>query len=246
MNTVALVEEFQANLADNHGETLFDELPDVRFFVKDAVGRYMKVNRALVVVYGFSEAEQLLGLTSHDFIPRHIADQYVKDDKAVLAGESVWNRVELSLRHHGCEDWFVTTKVPLRSRSGQIVGLAGISRFLREAPVSEEIYFRLAPSIEYIRQHCADRLTIDELAKKSHMSVRQFQREFRKLFDMTLSEYLRRFRIGKAVEMLVYGNDTLMSIALETGFSDHSHLTREFRRVFDFSPREYRRRYRHF
>jgi len=61
---------------------------------------------------------------------------------------------------------------------------------------------------------------------------------------MTPTEYLREFRLGQAVEQLIGSNETLTSIALGTGFSDHSHLTREFTRSLGLSPGAYRKKYR--
>jgi len=107
-----------------------------------------------------------------------LADHYVKDDHAVLAGQTIWNRVELALRHQGCPDWFVTTKVPLRSKSGEIIGLAGVSRHLREAAETMAPYTRLAAALEHIRQHYMERIKVTALARLAHMSTRQFQREF--------------------------------------------------------------------
>jgi AraC-like DNA-binding protein len=46
------------------------------------------------------------------------------------------------------------------------------------------------------------------------------------------------------VELLIGSDRTLTDVALETGFSDHSHLSREFTRQFGLSPGAYRRKYR--
>lgn len=235
---------FNAALGDEHGEALFDALPGVQFFVKDRDGRYMRANHAMLAAYGFAEAGQVLGRTDHEFVPRYLADQYVKDDHTVLAGQTVWNRVELVLRHQGCPDWFVTAKVPLRSRSGEIIGLAGVSRHLREAAETMAPYTRLAAALEHIRRHYMERIEVAQMARLAHMSTRQFQREFAATFQMTPTRYLREFRLGQAVERLIRSEETLTSIALETGFSDHSHLTREFTRSLGLSPGAYRRKYR--
>jgi PAS domain S-box-containing protein len=239
-----IIQAFEAALGPEHGQVLFDALPGVQFFVKDRAGRYMRVNRALLAAHGFARAEEVLGRTDHEFIARHLADHYVKDDQAVLAGQTIWNRVELVLRHQGCPDWFVTAKVPLRSKTGEIIGLAGVSRHLREAAETLAPYSRLAAALEHIREHYAQRLEVSALARMAHLSTRQFQRAFVEMFQMTPTEYVRQFRLGQAVELLIGSDRTLTDVALETGFSDHSHLSREFTRQFGLSPGAYRRKYR--
>lgn len=238
-----VTERFYARLGSEHGEALFDAFPDAHFFVKDTQGRYMRVNRTLLVAYGFSKPEEVLGKRDHDFIPRHLADHYVKDDQLVFAGQSIWSRVELVLRHRGCPDWFVTSKIPLRSRDGSIIGLAGVARHLREAAATLAPYSRLAKTLEFIRQHYSEPISTSQLARLCGMSARQLQQEFQRVFQVTPTEYLRQFRLGEAVERLVTTNATILAIALETGFSDQSHLAREFRRSFGVSPGAYRRKY---
>lgn len=235
---------FLLSLGADHGESLFDALADVQFFVKDAHGRYVRANRTLLAAHGVAAAETILGRTDHDFIARHLADHYVRDDRDVLAGKSIWNRVELVLRQRGCPEWFVTTKIPLRSRRGKIVGLAGVSRHLKSSAATLAPFTRLAAALEHIRTHSPEHIDVATLAGLSHMSTRQFQRAFAAAFQMTPTEYLRQFRIGQAIEALISTNLSITSIALQAGFSDHSHFTREFVRQMKVTPGAYRKQYR--
>jgi len=238
------IERFYEQLGAEHGESLFNALPGVHFFVKDLAGRYMRVNQALLAAYGFTKPEEVLGRRDHDFVPHHLADNYVKDDHLVLAGQTIRNRVELVLRHRGCPDWFITTKIPLYDRKGNIIGLAGVARHLREAAAALAPYSRLINALEHIRQHYAQRISVAQLAALVNMSPRQFEREFQNTFRMSPTEYLRQFRLGEAVERLINTDATVSAIALDTGFSDHSHFSREFCRHYGMSPGAYRRKYR--
>lgn len=47
-------------------EPVFDALPDVAFFVKDANGRYALVNRTLAMRCGYKEKRDLLGKTADE------------------------------------------------------------------------------------------------------------------------------------------------------------------------------------
>ena len=239
-----LLTDFYATIGDERGECLFDALPGTHYFVKDRLGRYIRANLALSIAHGFSDPSEISGRTDHDFIARHLADHYVQDDKDVLRGKRVWNRVELVLSHQGCPDWFVTAKVALKSRSGEIIGLAGISRQLSEAAATVAPFTRLAAALEYIRRHYSQPIHVERLAELTHMSTRQLQRAFRETFQMTPTEYLREFRVGQAIELLLNTDAKLTSIAIDTGFADHSHFTREFRRKHKMTPGDYRKRYR--
>jgi AraC-like DNA-binding protein len=244
MAAAEFVSNFYAMLGDERGECLYDALPGIHFFVKDLKGRYVRANAALGLAHGFSDTAAIIGRTDHDFIPRHLADHYVADDKSVFQGNSVWNRVELVLLHQGCPDWHVTAKVPLRSNSGRIVGLAGISRQLRAAAATIAPFTRLEPALDYIRQYYAQPISLRVLAAQCHLSSRQLQRSFQQIFQMSPTEYVREYRIGQAMMMLLHSDAKLTTVAIENGFTDHSHFSREFCRRYAMTPGAYRKKYR--
>lgn len=235
--------EFFDQLGPEHGLRLFDALSDTRFFIKDARGVYMHASRVMHLAHGIDNPRGIVGRTDHDFIPAYLADHYTRDDRQVLAGKEIWNRVEMVMRHPGVADWYATSKIPLRNRRGQIIGLAGVSRDLRQAAQFATPFAELSPALDFIREHFAETLEIETLARLVGMSARSFQRHFKRALHITPSVYLRQFRVGKACQMLLETDATITTIALETGFCDHSHLVREFTRLMRLSPGAYRKRY---
>ncbi len=239
------ISKFFAELSREHGLLLLNALPDTRFFMKDSAGVYMYASRGMCLAHGFNDAGFILGKRDHDFIPAYLADQYTRDDRDVLAGREIWERVEMVMRHPGATDWYVTSKIPLRCKRSKIIGLAGISRNLEQAAKFATPFSQLAPSLDYIREHYAERIGVKQLATLSGMSARSFQRHFKLAFHLSPTEHLRQFRIGKACQLLIETDLTITTVALETGFSDHSHLAREFTQSLGESPGRYRNRYRH-
>jgi AraC-like DNA-binding protein len=223
---------------------LFDAFSDIRFFIKDAQGIYMHASRVMHLAHGIADTSGIVGRTDHDFIPAYLADHYTRDDHAVLAGKEIWGRVEMVLRHPNCPDWYVTSKTPLRDKDGRIVGLAGVSRDLQRATRIATPFVQLTPVLNHIRDHFASPLKVETLAQLAGMSARSFQRHFKRAFQLTPTAYVRQFRIGKACQMLIETDETITTIALETGFSDHSHLVREFARTINTTPGAYRKKYR--
>jgi AraC family transcriptional regulator len=66
-------------------------------------------------------------------------------------------------------------------------------------------------------------------------------KHFRSIFSCTLSEYVRKIRIEKALLMLHRSTLTLTQIAFQCGFADQSHFIRIFKQLTGFLPKEYRR-----
>ena len=118
--------------------TLINNLPD-RIYVKDIQGRKTISNAADWQTLGEKRMEDVIGKTDFDTYPAELATQYWADDKMVLdSGKPVINREEPNLDWQDNLTWTLTTKVPLRDDSGQIVGLVGIGRDFTERRQVEE------------------------------------------------------------------------------------------------------------
>lgn len=66
-------------------------------------------------------------------------------------------------------------------------------------------------------------------------------REFRRFFGTSVGLYARRLRGEHAARLLGRAHLSISEIALECGFSSHSHLCREFRAHFGVTPSQFRR-----
>lgn len=54
-------------------------------------------------------------------------------------------------------------------------------------------------------------------------------------------QYLQQYRLIRARELLLQGQLSVTTIAVECGFYDGAHLDRVFRKAYGLSPRHYRR-----
>ena len=234
---------FRERLQGGQLERLFDHFPGVYFVTKSSDGRVMMANDVAVRLCGFEHESEMLGKTDYDIFSPERADAYVRDDRHVFkTGESVIDRVEMAPDPSNAINWFITTKIPLRSADGEIIGLACMARNMTEAFETLRPYTEMNEVLEYVREHYARPIKLEELARMAHLSLRQFERRFRAVFQITPMKHIRNVRVRAACNRLASTNDTVAAIALEVGFYDHSHFTRSFKRVMGLSPSEYRKR----
>ena len=124
--------------------TLIDHLPDY-IFVKDADGHFVNSNAAHNQVAHAKNADALLGKSAFDVFPQPLAAQFEADDQQVLhSGQALVNVERTSVDAEGHQRTVLTTKVPLRSASGQMTGLVGISRDITEHKQAEQRAVTLA------------------------------------------------------------------------------------------------------
>lgn len=87
--------------------------------------------------------------------------------------------------------------------------------------------------------HAANgQMNIYDLAKKNCTTVRQLERNFKTYIGLTPKEYSNIVRFQKTMEIIRNHDQSrsLLDIAFECGFYDHSHLTNEIKRNTGLTP----------
>ena len=104
--------------------------------------------------------------------------------------------------------------------------------------ISEEKIDRIKPAIVYIEDNYQSRICVDELAKECLMSSSYFIKCFREKTGQTPVEFLNKYRIEVACEMLLAGN-SVTETAFECGFNDLSYFINMFKKEKGISPKKY-------
>jgi PAS domain S-box-containing protein len=118
--------------------TLIDHLPDT-IYVKDAACRKTLANPVDVRNIGASSEAEVLGKTDFDFYPHELAAAFYADDQSVIqSGRPMLNREEMITLPDRTIGWQVTSKVPLRDSTSQVIGLIGIGHDITERKRAEQ------------------------------------------------------------------------------------------------------------
>ena len=95
---------------------------------------------------------------------------------------------------------------------------------------------------QVVEQNYQDReFDLAQMAASMGMSERQLQRKLKAVIDHTPAEYLRAFRLKKAVEQLRQGN-RIGLVAYEVGFSSQAYFTSCFKAQFGATPKQFQQR----
>ena len=96
---------------------------------------------------------------------------------------------------------------------------------------------RVSGAITWIKEHFAEPLRIEALAKRVHMSPSALHSHFKAVAAMSPIQYQKRLRLLEARRLLLSGAASAEAIAYEVGYASASQFSREYLRLFGQPPR---------
>jgi AraC-like DNA-binding protein len=96
---------------------------------------------------------------------------------------------------------------------------------------------RVSGAIAWIKEHFAEPLQIEALAKRANMSPSALHSHFKAVAAMSPIQYQKRLRLQEARRQLMAGATSAEAIAYEVGYASASQFSREYARLFGQPPR---------
>jgi len=97
---------------------------------------------------------------------------------------------------------------------------------------------------EYVEANYMHDISFAELAQVAHLSRTHLSYLFKQEVGCTFPEYLTRFRINKAIELMKQRHLDLSELSGLVGYNDYAHFSKMFKKTTGLSPREYQRQYK--
>ena len=228
--------------ASSHFQVMFDDLPGVTFFAKNADLKLMTVNRAFLDRMHLASEDDLIGKDDFDLFPARLAEAFRRDDLEVMrTGKPKLQILELFFNLQGLPDWYLTNKYPVRGHDGSVIGVMGIVQSYAGRHEAMTPYLQLNRAVDFLRENFRKSVVIADLARMVGMSIRQFNRRFHEVFGTSPQTFLIKTRIQAACEALRNTDDPISDIALDNGFYDQSSFTLHFRKHVGMTPLKYRK-----
>ncbi len=118
--------------------TLIDNIPD-EIYAKDKESRFILANKAVARRRRAASAQELIGKTDFDLYPQERARCFYEEEQHIIrTGQALREERRDDVDEKGDEMVGLTTKMPLRDSSGQIVGILGIGRNVTEQEQATE------------------------------------------------------------------------------------------------------------
>ncbi len=103
-----------------------------------------------------------------------------------------------------------------------------------------EFYAREA--VVYIEHNYDKNITVEDIAKKCKLDRSYFGKVFKNVVGESPQEFLIHYRMTKAADALIIGDESVGDIGASVGYPNLLHFSRAFKGVYGMSPREYRQK----
>jgi len=121
-------------------------------------------------------------------------------------------------------------------------------KFLEEitAQASSHMHMssEITKAIQYIKRHYAENISLQAVADHVNLSLSYLSNLFKKELQISFVDYLNRYRIERAKELLIGTQMKSYDIAVQVGFSpEYTYFSKVFKKVTGLNPNEYRRQW---
>lgn len=103
---------------------------------------------------------------------------------------------------------------------------------------------RIRRIMEYIREHYAEKITLEDLAEQIHLCRSESCRLFRRYMKESMFDYLLDYRVERSLELLRRSDLDVTQIAGQVGFGSPGYYSKIFKRKMGCTPMEYRKSHR--
>lgn len=94
-------------------------------------------------------------------------------------------------------------------------------------------------SIYFIHRNYFKKITVSELANLVNLSTSRYSALFRELMGVSPQQYIIKFRLKKARELMQYSNLTIGQVAKSVGFDDQFNFSKLFKKYENLTPSQY-------
>ncbi len=113
--------------------------PD-NLWTKDLELQFTSINQKLAETFGLGEPREAIGKTDFDFLTDEGArERRLEEERIIETGAPLLHHEEVNTVGPGGERLYLTSKVPIRSAEGEVIGLLGMGRDITELKREQEL-----------------------------------------------------------------------------------------------------------
>ena len=100
---------------------------------------------------------------------------------------------------------------------------------------------RIKGMLDFIQKNYSNELTLKEIGEAVFIGERETLRCFARTIGISPIEYLKKYRVKVAANLLTTTDLPVTEICIQCGFNSPSYFSKSFQKIFNVTPREYRK-----
>lgn len=113
-------------------------------------------------------------------------------------------------------------------------------KLIKKDSKNQEIIAMVA---NYVSERYSENITLSDMAKKFNFDYNYMSRYFKKMFDMSFTDFVNLYRLEAATEYLITTDKSIIEIAMMSGFQSVRNFNLFFKKNMGITPSEYRKSY---
>ena len=169
-----------------------------------------------------------------------ILQDFLPDFLLPLLKQSV-SQVKNSEPGYYCNAVMLLKKILLQIRIQLNQGKPGLSPCPHIHSTEETVFNQC---VRYLTEHMDENTSVEQLCDAVHVSQSYLYRCFRKLLMQSPSRFILEFKLRKSQDLLKSTDDSVTSIARNTGFSSIYQFCSAFKAAFGITPTRFRKQFK--
>ncbi|AXX91658.1 hypothetical protein CPU12_04510 [Malaciobacter molluscorum LMG 25693] len=172
-------------------------------------------------------------------------DKILVDEKSIITAGGVNAYLDLCL--------YIIEKFHSNKTSTQIANLMLIDRG-RDSQQSYKSFStiflyddkQIKQSVIWMKENIHKQISIKDVANEINLTLKTFNRRFKKSLNTTAIKYLQDLRVEKAKELLISTNKSFAQITFEVGYFDENSFRKLFKSRTSINPMDYRKKFKQY
>lgn len=122
--------------------------------------------------------------------------------------------------------------------------LLHVASIVQNTSIKANVRSYVQRAVDYIAAHLCTDLRVGDIAEEVNIAPNYLQRIFKQTMGVTLVEYINQQRIEQSKRLLMYTNDSIVDVAIASGFNSRQHFFRVFNSMMNMSPQQFRQEHR--